>query len=324
MQPYQPWIKEMREKIEHHQVSIYAVIILISAIIGLSFPAVHILNHALPLALGILMYSMFLQIPFADLKASFNNRKFMPALLVSNYIVVPLLVFVLIQFLPSQPAIIFAVLLVLLTPCIDYVIVFTQIGKGNAKLMLASTPLLFITQILLLPVYIGLMMGKEFLSTLSIAPFLESFLALIVLPFLVAILVQTFSSKNAMLNLTHQISNWLPVPFMAIVLFIIIASQSTPITLHYEQVIQVIPIYIAFMILMFPLNLVVGKLFKLKPKSKRTLIFSAGTRNSLAVLPFALALPEGMILITTSIIVTQTIVELIGELVYVKLTPKVQ
>ena len=314
----------MRDKIEHNQVSIYAATIIIAIAIGLTFPAVHILNNALPLALGILMYSMFLQIPFADLRASFNNRKFMAALLISNYIVVPLLVFVLIQFLPNQPAIIFAVLLVLLTPCIDYVIVFTQIGKGDAKLMLASTPLLFITQILLLPVYIWLMMGKGFLTSLSILPFVESFLFLIVIPFIAAILVQTFSAKNTILNLAHQISNCLPVPFMAIVLFIIIASQITPIALHYEQIIQVVPIYIAFMVLMFPLNLVVGKLFKLSVESKRTLIFSAGTRNSLAVLPFALALPTEMILITTSIIVTQTIIELIGELVYVKLTPKVQ
>lgn len=314
----------MRDKIEHNQVNIYAVTIIIAVAIGLSFPAVHILNDALPLALGILMYSMFLQIPFTDLKASFSNRRFMTALLISNYILVPLLVFLLIQFLPNQPAIIFAVLLVLLTPCIDYVIVFTQIGKGDAKLMLASTPLLFITQILLLPIYIWLMLGKGFLSSLSILPFVESFLFLIVIPFLAAILVQTFSAKNSIIHITHEISNWLPVPFMAIVLFTIIASQITPITLHYEQIIQVVPIYIAFMVLMFPLNLLVGKLFKLKSESKRTLIFSAGTRNSLAVLPFALALPIDMILITTSIIVTQTIVELIGELVYVKLTPKVQ
>lgn len=313
----------MRDKIEHNQVNIYAVTIIIAVVIGLIFPAVHILNNALPLALGILMYSMFLQIPFADLKTSFSNRQFMMALLISNYMIVPLLVFLLIQFLPNQPAMIFAVLLVLLTPCIDYVIVFTQIGKGDAKLMLASTPLLFITQILLLPMYIGLMLGKGFLSSLSIMPFIESFLFLIVIPLITAILVQIFSAKNSIFHLTHEISNWLPVPFMAIVLFIIIASQITPIALDYEQVMQVIPIYITFMVLMFPLNLVVGKLFKLKSESKRTLIFSAGTRNSLAVLPFALALPTDMILITTSIIVTQTIVELIGELVYVKLTPRI-
>ncbi len=313
----------MRNKIEHNQVSIYAITIMIAMVIGLMFPTVHVLNNTLPLALGILMYSMFLQIPFTDLKTSFSNRRFMTALLISNYIVVPLLVFLLIQFLPNQPAIIFAVLLVLLTPCIDYVIVFTQIGKGDAKLMLASTPLLFITQILLLPVYIWLMMGKSFLASLSILPFVESFLFLIMIPFIAAILVQIFSAKNSIINITHEISNWLPVPFMAIVLFIIIASQITPIALHFEQIIRVVPIYIAFMVLMFPLNLVVGKLFKLSSESKRTLIFSAGTRNSLAVLPFALALPEDMILITTSIIVTQTVAELIGELIYVKLTPKV-
>lgn len=314
----------MKDKIENNQVSIYAFTIILALILGLNFPNIAGFQYGLTLALGILMYSMFLQIPFVDLKASFSNRQFMAALLISNYIVVPLLVFILIQFLPNQPAIIFAVLLVLLTPCIDYVIVFTQIGKGDAKLMLASTPLLFITQILLLPVYIWLMMGKGFLSSLSILPFVESFLFLIVMPLIAAILVQIFSAKHTSVNSVHQISDWLPVPLMALVLFIIIASQTTPIALHYEQIIRVVPIYIAFMVIMFPINVLIGKLFKLASKAKRTLIFSAGTRNSLAVLPFALALPEDMALIATSIIVTQTIIELIGELVYVKLTPKIQ
>ncbi|SHE15423.1 Uncharacterised protein [Chlamydia abortus] len=51
------------------------------------------------------------------------------------------------------------------------------------------------------------------------------------------------------------------------------------------------------------------------------LIFSAGTRNSLVVLPLALALPEPLNGVASAVIVTQTIVELIGELFYIRLVP---
>ncbi len=314
----------MKEKIELNQVSIYVVTIIVAILIGLNVANISILNDYLPVVLGILMYSMFLQIPFSHLKESFSHRRFITALLVSNYILVPIVVAVLIQFLPSETTIIFAVLLVLLTPCIDYVIVFTLLGKGDAKLMLASTPLLFITQILLLPFYIWLFIGEAFLSTLSIAPFLESFLYLIVFPFIAALFMQKFSSKNSVFNTFHKISDWLPVPFMALVLFIIVASQITQLTNNHQLLLQIIPIYIAFMIIMLPLNILVGKLFKLTSESKRTLIYSAGTRNSLAVLPFALALPSELAMIAATVIVTQTIIELIGELIYVQITPKIR
>ncbi|CAH0122371.1 hypothetical protein PAE9249_04921 [Paenibacillus sp. CECT 9249] len=45
--------------------------------------------------------------------------------------------------------------------------------------------------------------------------------------------------------------------------------------------------------------------------------------NSLVVLPFALALPEPLNQAVSAVIVTQTIVELIGELFYIRLVPKV-
>lgn len=51
------------------------------------------------------------------------------------------------------------------------------------------------------------------------------------------------------------------------------------------------------------------------------MIFSAGTRNSLVVLPLALALPDPWSTLVAAIIVTQTIVELAGELLYIHLIP---
>lgn len=313
----------MKDKIELSQISIYIATIIGAIFLGLNVKNIHQINDYLPITLAVLMYSMFLQLPFAQLKESLSHRKFIIALLLSNYIVVPIVVAILIQFLPNESTVVFAVLLVLLTPCIDYVIVFTHLGKGDAKLMLAATPLLLITQMLLLPLYIWLLIGKKFLVTLSIVPFVESFTFLLVLPFITALLMQKISSKNTALNALHKISDWLPVPFMALVLLIIIASQITELLNHQQLLLKIIPIYVAFMVVMLPLNIMMGKFFRLQSEAKRTLIYSAGTRNSLAVLPFVLALPKEMTIVATIIIVTQTIIELMGELIYVKITPKI-
>lgn len=94
---------------------------------------------------------MFLQIPFLDLHAGLKNKRFMGALLTANFVAVPLLVWGLSLGLLDHPAIMAGALLVLLTPCIDYVVVFTHIGKGNSKLTLAATPILLLLQLVLLP-----------------------------------------------------------------------------------------------------------------------------------------------------------------------------
>lgn len=57
--------------------------------------------------------------------------------------------------------------------------------------------------------------------------------------------------------------------------------------------------------------------FKLPTQPGRAVAFSAATRHSLVVLSLALAVP-GAIPVLPAIIVTQTLVELIGELFYVR------
>jgi ACR3 family arsenite transporter len=50
-------------------------------------------------------------------------------------------------------------------------------------------------------------------------------------------------------------------------------------------------------------------------------VFSGATRNSLVVLPLALALPASLSLAPV-VVVTQTLVELIGMVIFVRLVPR--
>ena len=56
---------------------------------------------------------------------------------------------------------------------------------------------------------------------------------------------------------------------------------------------------------------------RLDPPAARAVAFSAATRNSLVVLPFAFAVPGGAPLLP-AVIVTQTIIEFLFELVYIR------
>ena len=314
----------IKSKIEKYQIYIYFIALFSGIIVGLISNAfANILETIISASLCILMFSMFSQIPFFNIKHNLLNIKSILALLTSNFIAIPLFVFGLIQlFDVSNVPIIIGLYLVLLTPCIDYVIVFNALGKGNEQLMLFATPLLFIGQILLLPLYFTLFLNIDVFSQIDIFPFLKSFLMFIIFPLLSALLLQYTSEKSESINQILKLTSWLPEIFMALVLFSIVGSQINKIIYNLNIVFLVIPIYICFLIVSPFIGTLCGKLFKVTQETKRTIAFSSSTRNALVVLPLALGLPNHWVTIATTVIITQTLCELLGELIYIKMIPK--
>lgn len=311
--------------LEEKQALLYGLIILLAMIIGHAFnDKISLLTPLITGALATLMFSMFAQIPFLALTQAFQHQRFFIILGISNYLIVPLIIALLLQIFPLETTLKIGVLFVLLTPCIDYVVVFTKLGKGDAGLMLSATPFLFITQMLLLPFYLWLFLDTAAASLIEFTPFVITFIQMIVIPFVLAMLLQYFAKKCRRFATLHALSAWLPVPFMAIVLFLIVSTQIPLILENASRIISVIPLYIGFMILTFIAAYLLGRSAHFPPAITRTLIFSTGTRNSLAVLPFAFALPADIAGIVAAVIVTQTLVELLGELVYTKITPHIQ
>src|SRR5699024_11892288 len=96
---------------------------------------------------------------------------------------------------------------------------------GNEQLMLFATPLLFIGQILLLPLYFTLFLNIDIFSQIDILPFLKSFLMFIIFPLLSALLLQYTSEKSESINQILKLTSWLTEIFMALVLFSFLFSQ---------------------------------------------------------------------------------------------------
>jgi ACR3 family arsenite transporter len=118
-----------------------------------------------------------------------------------------------------------------------------------------------------------------------------------------------------------SVMNVAMVPLMAATLLIVVAGQIPAISDRLGQVAAVVPLYVAFLVVMAGLGWLLARLFRLDVPSSRALIFTGATRNSLVVLPLALALPDAYA-ISAVIVVTQTLVELVGMVIYVRAVPR--
>ena len=81
----------------------------------------------------------------------------------------------------------------------------------------------------------------------------------------------------------------LPVALMALTMLVVVASQFPRVRDDIGQVARVVPLYVAFLVIMA----VVGRWFSrsvgFDVGAARALVFTGATRNSLVVLPLALA-----------------------------------
>ncbi|MFP7365825.1 bile acid:sodium symporter [Corynebacterium callunae] len=305
-----------------YQIPLYLGALGVGALIGLVFqtqaPA---FDQAINPILMVLLYATFLAVPLNRLGRALTDLRFLAGLLVLNFLAVPVVVFVLTRAIADEPAILVGVLLVLLAPCIDYVIVFSGLaGSANEKL-LAASPLLMLLQMLLIPVYIRLIMGPEILNSIDVGSFIRAFMLLIVVPLAAALLTQILAQRFGWARRVMTLMEAMMVPVMMLTLAVVVASQIAAVSGQVGMMLQVIPLFAIFMALMATLGKLAGKIFNQDVPATRALIFSGATRNSLVVLPLALALPAELS-IAAIVVVSQTLVELVGMIIFVRAVPK--
>ena len=307
--------------IQHNQVALYAVAVLFAIGLGLGVPgASSVLEPLINPVLAVLLYVTFLEIPFVRIRRAFRNGRFMGAALGMNFVVVPVVVFGLTRFLPQEPALLVGAFMVLLTPCIDYVITFTELGGGDSEQITAATPALMLIQLVLLPLYLWLFMGQQVAEFIEAGPFIEAFVVIIAIPLSLAWATEYFAERSTRGEMWQDAMGWLPVPMMGVTLFVIIASQLPRVQDSIGQVASVVPIYVAFLIIMPLLGRLAAGILGMDVGESRSLVFTSVTRNSLVVLPLALALPSGYSL-APAVVVTQTIVELSGMVILTRVVP---
>jgi ACR3 family arsenite transporter len=292
-----------------------------------------------------LLFATFLGVPLVEVGHAVRDVRFLGTLLVLNFAVVPVVVFGLSRFVADDPALLVGVLLVLLAPCVDYVIAFTGLAGGDRARLLAATPLLMLAQIVLLPAYLALFSaltpGGEAdtgvqAAPLHVEPFVRAFVLLIVVPLVAAAIVQlvardrrrhesgdrirTVDVPARAARRVMAVGAAAMVPVMAATLAVVVCSQIAAVGAEAGALARVVPLYAAFLVVMLAVGIGAGRVARLGVPRSRAVVFSGATRNSLVVLPIALALPAGYALAPLAV-VTQTLVELVGMVVFVRVVP---
>lgn len=310
------------EWMERHQVVLYLVALGIGALLGLGIPAIgRPAESLITPVLGLLLYATFLGVPFARIGRAIRDGRFLATVLILNFVIVPLVVLLLSRIVSHDQALLIGVLFVLLTPCVDYVIVFTGLAGGAQDRLLAAAPLLMLAQMLLLPVFLWLFVGSEFVQRVDVGPFVEAFLVLIVLPLLAAALTQLAAARTRIGRAAQDRVLGAMVPLMMLTLAVVVASQIAAVGSRIGALLLVVPVFVLFAAVMLPLGVVAGRIARLAAPGTRAVVFSGVTRNSLVVLPLVLALPEPFAL-ASLVVVTQTLVELVIMVICVRLVPR--
>jgi arsenite transporter len=310
-----------RLTLERRQVWIYLAAILAGLVVGGAAPDVaSVAEVVLWPTLVLLLYATFAQVPLLHLREALRDARFSGSVLLGNFVMLPLGVWGLLQVLPDDPAIRLGVLLVLLVPCTDWFISFTQLGGGDVPRAIAVTPLNLLLQLLLLPMYVFLMARTEVTGVITLGQASPALL-IVVVPLAMAALTEWWIERKPARGVVRDRLAWGPIPLLAVVVFLIATAQVDTVRGALDVLPTIVPVFVAFLVMAGLAGKLLTRIFSLPATQGRTLTFSLATRNSFVVLPFALALPAGLE-VAAVVVVAQSLVELFGMVVFLWWVPR--
>lgn len=244
------------------------------------------------LFLMILLYFVFLSADLRKIRDSFLNLKFTCSSLLINFVWTPIFGVVLgYLFFSGSVDLRIGLLMLLVTPCTDWYLVFTGLAGGNVPLGTALLPLNLILQILLLPVYLFLFMnGKIQVDSISI---IISIIFVLLIPFTLALLTKLIVKKTVGLKafeerfLIH--GDNLQLIFLCLAIVAMFASESKSLFQQPMLLVKMfIPLIIFFMVNFFIAQLV-GRKQRFSYEDTAALTFTTLARNSPLSLAIAVA-----------------------------------
>lgn len=239
--------------------------------------------------LMVMLFGLFLNIPIKDLLKSFSNLKFFSANIAINFIWTPLFAYALgYLFLQNELSLWIGFVMLMVTPCTDWYLIFTGTAKGNTPLSASVLPLNLILQVSLLPVYLLLFFGRT--GTVDSSILLESIVLILLVPFALAQGTRYFSkrlSKDKFIdkNISPFFDKY-QVLFLGLAIMAIFASQGKYLANNLELVLILFIPLILFFIVNFFIGRLVSSMLNFNYEDSVSLNLTTLARNS----PISLAI----------------------------------
>lgn len=266
------------------------VIIITAALLGLLLGAVtpfgSVSSSLIEVFLMLLLYILFLSIDLKQIKKSFTNIRFTLSAVIINFVFTPLFGYLLGKiFFPGSLDIRIGLLMLLVTPCTDWYLVFTGLSKGNVELGMSILTLNLVLQIVLLPVYLLVLIGSE--VTMDVGSLVSSVAMVLVIPFVLAYITKLMTKNSEKFkNFLSEQGDNLQLLFLCLAVVVMFASEGKNLLDNPLLLAQMfIPLLIFFAVLFFVAQ-IVGRLMNFPKKDTVALNMTTLARNS----PLSLAI----------------------------------
>ncbi len=291
------------DKINKYQTGVILLAVITGLLLGhIEFVADYSAKLIIPL-LMIMLFGLFLSINVSELKSSFLNVKFSLSNIIFNFVWTPIFAYILgYIFLINELPIWIGFVMLMVTPCTDWYLVFTGVAKGNVPLSTSVLPVNLILQVLLLPVYLMIFFGKS--GNVELGSLVESILLVLVVPFVLALIAKkTIGKKSKTGTNLIQFFEKSQVLFLALAVVAMFASEGKNLIDNPDVIYKLLIPVLMFFAVTFVLSQLVSKLLKFSYADKVSLVLTTMARNSPISLAIAVSAFSSEPLIALSLVI---------------------
>jgi ACR3 family arsenite transporter len=271
----------------------------------------------------LVVFALALSLPLLSFGKVYQGRRVWIALVAINLLVVPFLAFILSRVVWYSPGLQVGLLLVLLAPGVALSLPIIRGAGGDAESVLSATPVILGLQLVLVPLLTIFLSGGIF-SFADLPPTFPVIGLVIILPVILAGFIQWLTIKKvpaalALRQVGSQSVVWLATAAIAITVWWRLPD-------HIDRLYDLnwlVPLSIAFLVLIAPVSILVGSLAGVAPAKRRAIMIAGAGRGGLIILPITLALDPSVWGLVPLVVIGQTVIEAAGLLVYRSIVPEI-
>ncbi|MEU6697707.1 arsenic resistance protein [Pseudonocardia sp. NPDC046786] len=293
--------------------------------LGLLLPVGDVAGHVVLPALLVMVTAVFVQMDAGHVGEVRRAGSVVAVSLLLNFVVTPLLAWALgAGLLGDQPDLRIGLLLLLVTPCTDWYLIFTAMARGHTGIAAALLPVNLVLQLALLPVYVLLLGGQA--AMVEAGTLAESVLLVLVVPLLVATGLRVLATRRRGAAWRDRTvvapASRLVLPMLYLAVLAMFAWQARTVVAHAGDLLALLAPLAVFFVLLPLLATGAARLLRLPADQRVTLTMVTTARNSPIALAVAVAAFPDRPLIAVALVVGPLlelpVLALIAQLVRVR------
>ena len=265
-----------------------AIAIIIGSLIGLF---TNFKTDLVDFSIIAMLFFLFYNISLDGFLKGIKNKKYISIALLSNFVLIPILAFLIANiFVDISSAVFIGLIIYLVAPCTDWFLGFTKLANGDVEINSALLPFNLLAQILLLPVYLYVFTTNT--VGIPIHAFFDVLIYWVLLPFIIAQVVRFIVSKfsKEILERSNSLAEYGVLLSLILLLFSMFNSNVESLISNTVILPKIFAIIFTFFVVTFFLVRIISRAFAFSREEEVSLTMTTAARNAPLMLGISLVL----------------------------------